>query len=172
MKNNPSKNKVADNKRVALCGVFVALAMILSYLESLIVISNTIPGFKIGVANIVTLIALVNLGIKDTFIISVSRIILSGILFGSVPTIIYSLAGAFLSIIVMYIVSKIKCFSITGISIFGAISHNLGQLIVAFIMLENIRIFYYFFVLAIVGAVSGTLIGILCGYINKNIEFV
>ncbi|MDD6401621.1 MAG: Gx transporter family protein [Lachnospiraceae bacterium] len=160
-----------SSKKMAYCGVFVALSMILSYFENLVVIFNFIPGFKVGIANIVTVIALFNLGIKDTFIISTSRIILSGILFGSVPMIIYSIVGAYCSILVMYVIKKINCFSITGVSILGAVSHNAGQLVVAYFMLENVNIFSYFGVLALVGALAGTLIGILCGYINKNIDF-
>ncbi len=160
-----------NNRLTALCGVFIALAMILSYLESLIPINVAVPGVKLGIANLVTIIALQRLGFKPTVIISVGRIILSGILFGNVTVIIYSLAGAFLSIAVMYLMTHIKLFTTTGVSIGGAIAHNLGQLIVAAIVMENVNILYYMAVLAITGTIAGAVIGILAAYIMKNISF-
>ena len=96
---------------------------------------------------------------------------LSGVLFGNVTVIIYSLAGAFLSILVMFFVKKIKIFTVTGVSICGAVAHNLGQIIVAALILENANIMYYMLVLAVIGALAGTAIGILSGIILKNIRF-
>jgi heptaprenyl diphosphate synthase len=84
--------------------------------------------------------------------------------------IIYSLAGAALSIIVMALVSHIKVFTVTGVSICGAIAHNFGQLIVAVIALENVKIMYYIAVIGLSGAVFGALIGVLAGYIIRNIK--
>jgi len=172
-KNNNSrrlKTRKRSNKDVALTGIFIALAMILSYLECLVPIGFAVPGIKLGLANLVTIVALYKLGLKDTFIISLGRILLSGILFGNLMIIIYSLAGAFLSILVMVIVKKTKIFSTTGVSVCGAISHNLGQILVAVISLENMNIMYYMIVLAIAGTIAGTIIGILSGMIIKNIE--
>ena len=169
-KGNNAPGKISDNRLTALCGVFMALAMILSYLESLIPINAAVPGVKLGLANLVTIIALRKLGLKPTIIISVGRIILSGILFGNVTVIIYSLAGAALSIFLMYLISHIKIFTLTGVSICGAVAHNLGQLIVAALVLENANIMYYMIVLALVGTVAGTAIGILAGIILKNIS--
>lgn len=165
------KYNKTDNRNIAICGVFIALAMILSYLENLVPINVAVPGIKLGLANLVTIVALCKLGIRHTIIISVGRIILSGLLFGNPLVIIYSLAGATLSIIVMCLVRKIKIFTVTGVSICGAVSHNFGQLIVAAILLENTKIFYYMAVLSVFGAVAGALIGILAGYILKNIRF-
>ena len=167
---NVNKGSGRTNKEIALTGVFIALAMILSYLESLVPIGFAVPGIKLGLANLVTIVALYKLGLKDTIIISLGRILLSGILFGNMMVIIYSLAGAFLSILVMVLVKKIKVFSATGVSICGAIFHNLGQIIVAVITLENGNIMYYMLVLAIAGAVAGTIIGILSGIIIRNIR--
>ncbi|MBQ9935124.1 MAG: Gx transporter family protein [Lachnospiraceae bacterium] len=167
---NTKQTKKRTNKDIALAGVFIALAMILSYLESLVPIGFAVPGIKLGLANLVTIVALYKLGLKDTIIISVGRILLSGVLFGNMMIIIYSLAGAFLSILVMVLVKKLKIFSATGVSICGAISHNLGQIIVAVITLENMNIMYYMIVLAIAGAVAGTVTGILSGMIIRNIK--
>ncbi len=166
------KKKAAkrSNKDIALTGVFIALAMIFSYLESLVPIGFAVPGIKLGLANLVTIVALYKLGLRDTIIISLGRILLSGVLFGNMMIIIYSLAGAFLSILAMVIIKKTKIFSTTGVSVCGAIAHNLGQIIVAVISLENMNIIYYMIVLAIAGTVAGTVIGILSGMIIKNIK--
>ena len=165
-----TKHSGKTNKEIALTGVFIALAMILSYLESLVPIGFAVPGIKLGLANLVTIVSLYKLGIKNTLIISVGRIILSGILFGNMMIIIYSLAGAFLSILVMVLIKKTKIFSATGVSICGAIAHNFGQIIVAVITLDNMNIMYYMIVLAIAGAIAGTLIGLLSGMIIRNIR--
>ena len=168
--NSIKKTTKRSNKDIALTGVFIALAMILSYLESLIPIGFAVPGIKLGLANLVTIVALYKLGLKDTIIISSGRILLSGVLFGNMMIIIYSLAGAIVSILVMVLVKKTKIFSTTGVSVCGAIGHNLGQIIVAVISLENMNIMYYMLVLAIAGTVAGTIIGILSGMIIKNIK--
>ena len=126
---------------------------------------------KLGLANLVTIVALVKIGLKPTIVISLGRIVLSGVLFGNVTVILYSLAGAFLSILVMSLVRKIKIFTLTGVSICGAVSHNFGQIIVAALILENSNIMYYMLVLGIAGAIAGTVIGILSGIILKNIRF-
>lgn len=160
-----------SNRITAMCGVFIALAMILSYLENLVPINAVVPGIKLGIANIVTIVALKKLGIRPAIIISAGRIILSGILFGNITVIIYSLAGAALSILVMAIVSHIKLFTVTGVSICGAIAHNFGQIIVAALIMENANILYYMAVLAIVGGIAGAVIGILAGVIIKNVHF-
>lgn len=159
-----------SNKQIAICGVLLALAIILSYLESLIPINVIVPGIKVGIANIVTIIALKKIGLKEAIIISVGRIIVSGILFGNVTTIIYSLAGAALSLLVMYLVSKLKFFTTTGVSICGAIAHNVGQIIVAVLVFQNIHIAYYLIVLVIAGTIFGTIIGIIAGLIMKRIK--
>ncbi|MBQ8318919.1 MAG: Gx transporter family protein [Lachnospiraceae bacterium] len=168
--NSKNKQTKRTNRDIALTGVFIALAMILSYLESLVPVGFAVPGIKLGLANLVTIVALYKLGLKDTIIISLGRILLSGVLFGNMMVIIYSLAGAGLSILVMVLVKKTKIFSAMGVSICGAISHNLGQIIVAVITLENMNIMYYMIVLAIAGAVAGTIIGVLSGMIIKNIR--
>ncbi|MBO6114813.1 MAG: Gx transporter family protein [Lachnospiraceae bacterium] len=165
------KSTISSSRMTALCGIFIALAMVLSYLESLVPISFAIPGIKLGLANIVTIIALVKLGLKPALIISIGRVLLSGLLFGNPATIIYSMSGALLSIAVMFIVRKLKLLTITGTSVCGAVAHNLGQLIVAAIVIENTKIFYYMAVLSVSGIIAGVFIGIFAGIIIKNITF-
>lgn len=169
-KKNHVKKKQNDNRQTALCGVLVALGMVLSYLENLIPINALVPGVKLGIANIVTIVAIVKLGFRPALTISVGRVVLSGLLFGNLLVIVYSLAGAFLSIVVMWLVMKLRLFSYVGISVCGAIAHNLGQLIVAVILLENQNIMYYMLVLVVTGTISGALIGFFAAYVLREIH--
>lgn len=160
----------SNNRIVALTGVFIALALVLSYLESLIPVFAAVPGIKLGIANIVTMLAMYKLGVKPAIVISVGRIVLSGILFGNLYVIIYSLVGGVLSICVMIILKKIRLFSVVGVSVAGAVAHNAGQIIVAVFLMENVNILYYLPVLIISGVIAGTMVGILTVYIIKNIR--
>ncbi len=152
-------------RRLALCGMLIALAMVLSYLEALIPIPLGIPGVKLGLANLVTIIAVYKLKWQDIFLISATRIILSGILFSNMTVILYSMAGALLSILVMLFMKRCRIFGRVGVSIGGGVAHNAGQLVVAFIMLENQNVFYYAPVLILAGCAAGAGIGILAGMI-------
>lgn len=165
------KTKLTGNKKIAMCGSLTALAMIFSYLESLIPLNFAVPGIKLGLANIVTIVAMIRLGVKPAVIISAGRILLSGILFGNPVVILYSLAGAALSILVMCIAKALNLFTVTGVSICGAVAHNAGQLIVAAIALENANIFYYMTVLVISGTISGAAVGVLAAYVLKKVRF-
>lgn len=158
------KNKAI---KVAFYGVFVALAFIFSYVEVLIPIPLGIPGVKLGLANIVVLTALYAFGWKEAFVISCIRIILVGFTFGNLSSLLFSLAGGLLSWLVMTICKKIKVFSMLGVSIAGGISHNVGQIAVASILLKTESLLYYLCVLVIVGTITGLLIGVLAGYLLK-----
>lgn len=155
------KNSTA--KRIAYYGMFVSLAFIFSYIEAIIPFSVVlpIPGFKLGLANIVVLIILYAMGPKEALAISVVRIVLAGFTFGNMFSIFYSMAGGLLSWLVMCLCKQIKKFSMVGVSIAGGITHNIGQIVVAIIVLENSRIGYYLPVLLIVGTITGFVIGIL-----------
>ena len=165
-KNNQSQ--LNNNHKIALCGVLIALAMILSYLESLVPMA--VPGVKLGLANLVTIIALQKLDLKSTVVISVGRIILSNVLFGNMAVLLYSLAGAACSILIMTALKKCRVFGLVGISVAGAVFHNLGQILVAVCVMENVRIFYYMFILLITGTVAGVAIGLLASFLLKNIR--
>lgn len=130
-----------DAKRIANMAMLVALAIIFSYVEFMIPINLGIPGIKLGLANLVIVIALYILKLSDVWIISILRILIIGFMFGSVMSIIYSLAGAIVSLIVMMLVKKINGFSIMGVSMIGAVCHNLGQIAVAMIVVETTSIF-------------------------------
>lgn len=155
--------------KIAYWGVFLALALVCSYVESLIPISFGIPGVKLGLTNIVVIIMLYTIGAKDAILISVLRIILAGFMFGNAFSIIYSLAGGILSFVVMLLLKNTGKLKILSISTAGGISHNVGQLIVAALVVENYNILFYVPVLIIAGIITGFLIGLLAGEIVLRI---
>lgn len=163
-----SRNSKA--RRVALYGMLTALAFILSYVESLVPVTLGIPGVKLGLANLVVVIALYTLDLKGAFIISVVRIVLSGLTFGGLFSMLYSLAGGLLSFAVMAILSRKKVFGTVGVSVCGGVAHNIGQLLVAMAVLETESVWYYFPVLLISGSVAGVLIGLLGGWMTGRVQ--
>lgn len=139
----------------------MALALILSYVESLIPFYFGIPGVKLGLTNLVVVVMLYCTGTKEAFGISMMRIVLAGFLFGNMFSILYSLAGGTLSFLVMYLLKKTGKLNVVSVSVAGGISHNIGQLVVAAFVVETYNIFYYMPVLMIAGILTGFLIGIL-----------
>ena len=155
--------------RVAIFGVFVALALIFSYVETLIPFHIGIPGVKLGLANLIIVIALYKMSLKETYLLSVTRIVLAGFLFGNLFSIIYSLAGGLLSLTTMSILKKSDDFSIIGISIAGGVMHNIGQILIAMMIVETFSVLYYVPILLISGLVTGMLIGIIAGEMLKRL---
>ena len=155
-------------KRTAFCGLMLALALIASYVESLIPVPIPIPGIKLGVANSIVLILLYMTDIKTSWMVSLSRVVLMGFLFGSMSSILYSFSGAVLSLLIMIWVKKRNCFTMTGVSVTGGVSHNMGQLIMAFLVLESDAVWYYLPVLMVSGVITGSIIGILGKEIFKR----
>ena len=146
------------SRRVSSGAMLVALAMIFSYVESLIPINLGVPGIKLGVANLVTVTGLYILA--PMLLVVILRVLLVGFMFGNGMSILYSLAGGILSFLVMLLLKRIKGFSMIGISIAGGVSHNIGQIVVAMCVLENTKLIYYLPVLMIAGTVTGILIGV------------
>lgn len=157
-------------KSVAYCAMLTALAMIFGYVEALVPFHFGLPGVKLGVANIVIVLALYQLSAGQVFAIQVMRIVLVSFLFGNVSMMLYSLAGGILSLLIMLLLKKTNWFSITGISIVGGVSHNLGQLAVALLVVQNLRITFYLPVLLIAGLVTGCLIGMLAYKLKPLME--
>ena len=149
------------NKKLANMAMLVALAMIFSYVESLIPINFGIPGMKLGVANLVTVTGLYFLELPEVFLVVVMRILLTGFLFGNGMSIVYSLAGGILSFLVMALMKRLKGFSVAGVSIAGGVSHNIGQIIVASVVVENLKLIYYLPALLIAGTVTGFVMGMI-----------
>ena len=158
-------------KNVALYGLLIALALVLSYLESLVPLSFAVPGIKMGLSNIVVVFALYRLRARDAAVISLVRVLLVSVLFGNVFSLAYSAAGAVLSLLVMLLLKSTGKFSETGVSVAGAVAHNAGQILVAVFMLETGRLVYYLPVLCISGTIAGVCIGLVSALLVKRIRF-
>lgn len=152
---------VKSTKNIGITSLFLALALVLSYIETLLPVFIPIPGLKIGLPNLVIIIILYLYDLKTASLINVMRIFIAGFMFGSAFSIVYSLAGAFLSMIIMALMKKTRKFSIVTVSSAGGIFHNLGQIIMAAIVMENYYIFTYFPVLFVGGIITGIVIGII-----------
>ena len=137
-----------------------SLALIFSYIEAIIPFNPGIPGVKLGVANIVAVIALYKLSFRHAILINVIRILIAGFLFSGVFGAIYSLVGSIISLIGMFLLKKTDKFSIAGVSMAGGVLHNLGQLLIAAFLIKDIRIFIYFPVLLFSGLAAGIAVGI------------
>ncbi|MDQ0152510.1 heptaprenyl diphosphate synthase [Moryella indoligenes] len=153
----------------ALFGMYVALALIMSYVETLIPISLGVPGVKLGLANLVSMICLYSLGAEVALAVTVSRIVLIGFSFGSMSAILYSLAGGLLSLVCMMLAKNSGLFDRTAVSIIGGVSHNIGQLCVAALVVETGAVFWYLPVLLLAGTLTGTLIGLLSGEVLRRL---
>jgi heptaprenyl diphosphate synthase len=160
------------SKKIATYGLLVALAFILSYIESLFPLSTAIPGIKLGLANLVVIAALYKMGAKEAFSLSILRIVLVSFTFGNPSTMMFSLGGGLLSWLLMVIFQKTKIFSMVGVSILGGIAHNIGQIAVAVFVVENIDIIYYLPFLLVSGVITGALVGILAAIIVKRLKSI
>ncbi len=162
--------KKSTNKLVLL-SLLTAVALVLSYIESVLPpLYPAVPGIKMGIANIVILVGLYLFSVKEALVISLIRIFVAALLFGNAMSMIYSLAGAILSLVVMVILKKTNLFSVIGVSVTGAVFHNAGQVLVAMLILENIQIGYYMIVLCVTGSIAGILTGIAGGIVTKYLD--
>ncbi len=148
-------------KSVAFLGLMLALALILSYVEALIPFNIGIPGIKLGLANTACVFLLYYLNTKSAFTVGLLRVILAGLLFGNMFSILYSLAGFIFSFFAMLIVKKTRLLSMISVSATGGICHNIGQYIIAVLIVSNYRILYYLPVLILSGLITGVIIGII-----------
>ena len=158
MKEN--RKRIRQITVIALC---TSLALLLSYVEMLIpVLIQGIPGIKMGLPNIAIVFALYVLGAKKTILISLIRVAIMSMLFGNFTYFLYSIAGAALSLAVMIILKKLDIMSTVGVSVAGALAHNVGQILVAMALMQTSQIGWYLIVLSATGVVSGIFVG-LCG---------
>lgn len=146
--------------------------MVLSFLESLLPTFIPIPGVKLGLANVVTVFLLYSLGAPLALCVSVLRVLLSALLFGSVQTLAFSLSGALLSLLVMVLARKLPPIGVIGVSVLGGIGHNAGQIVAAILIMGTEKIVYYFIPLVISGTVAGVAVGILAGLIITKMKKV
>ena len=165
-----SMSSQEKNKRLATAALLATLALIFSYVESLVPSPVPIPGVKLGLANLVILVALYQLDLKYAFAINLIRIVVSGLLFSGLFGILYSLGGGILSLIIMWLLKKTGIFSVIGVSTAGGVTHNIGQILVASLVVSDLKIFAYLPILMFSGIISGILIGFLSYYIMRAVK--
>ena len=165
------KGNIMNQKKIANLGLFAAVAIIFGYVESLIPFFAGIPGMKLGLANLAVLFILEKYTWKEAALVSVIRIFVIGFMFGNLFSILYSLAGAALSLTIMTLMKKKSGFSILGISVAGGVSHNIGQLLIACLITMTSGLIYYAPALLISGVITGLLIGTLTNEVLKRIHF-
>lgn len=157
-------------KKLTLMALTTALAMILSFVESQIPSFTAIPGVKVGLANIAVMFALYKMGLKEAAAISLVRVVMVSLLFGTIMSLFYSLAGAALSLLGMVLLRKTSLFSCTAVSVAGGVLHNVGQIIVASLILETNVLAYYLPFLVLSGTIAGIVIGLLASALIKRIS--
>ncbi len=160
-------------KKLTFLALAASVALILSYVEALLPpLFAAVPGIKAGLPNIVIIFLLYRFGLKDAATVSLVRMLLVTLLFGNPMMLLYSLAGAFLSLSLMTLCKKADFLSPVGVSIVGGVAHNLGQILVAICVLETAEIGYYMIVLAISGSLAGILIGLAGAALLKALKNV
>ena len=159
-----------STKKMTTLALLVAVAMILSYVESLIPPLAAIPGVKIGLSNIATVFALYALGWQSAICVSLVRVSLSALLFGNFVGFIYSLSGAILALVVMILLTRLPLFSTVGVSVAGGVMHNAGQVLAAALVMRSGEIIYYLAPLAVSGTVAGVAVGIAGGLLAERIK--
>ena len=169
MSSQADRSYALRTKKLALSAILAALAMILSYVEAMVPMPVPIPGIKLGLANLVILLAIYRLGFKYALAINCIRIFVTGLLFTGVFGILYSLAGGLLSLLVMYLLYRTEIFSMVGVSMAGGVAHNLGQLLTACLIMSNIRLMSHFAVLLFAGMGSGILMGIVAWLVCQRL---
>ena len=150
----------ADTKKIVYTALCLSAALVLSYVEALIPVNLGVPGAKLGLPNVVTVLLLYTAGWQSACLVAVMRIVLSGFLFGNLFAILYSAAGFFLSFLTMLLLKKTDRFGITGVSVAGGVMHNVGQLAAA-ALITNASVFAYLPVLVAAGTAAGVLIGLI-----------
>lgn len=157
-------------KRTAIIGVISAFAIILGYVESLISLGFFIPGVKLGLANLAIVTVMYIYGNKEAFTVNFIRILISGLLFTNIFSILFSLSGAAISFAVMAILKNTDKFSVMGVSVAGGVSHNIGQIIIASFVVETYSVVYYLPVLIVSGIITGMIIGAVSGILIKYLK--
>lgn len=156
-------------RKTAYTGLLVAVAFLLSYVESLLPVFTGIPGVKIGLANLAVFATLYIAGAKNAYFVAAARVVLVALTFGNMFSLIYSAAGSMLSLTLMVLCKKSGIFGRIGVSIVGGVSHNIAQTVVAILVLETPELFWYIPVLLVSGTLAGAAIGFLGALILERI---
>ncbi|MBR5467629.1 MAG: Gx transporter family protein [Firmicutes bacterium] len=157
------------SKKVAYYGIFAALAILMGYVEAIIPMPAP-PGIKLGLSNVIVVLCLYTMGVKSAFFISIVRVFISALLFKGFVSMWYALAGATLSFAVMALLFKMKKVSIVGVSAAGGVFHNIGQLIIASILLGRSVVLFMMPMLMVSGVVTGVIIGIIGKYCVEHVK--
>ena len=157
-------------KKIAVLALSIALAMILSFVESQIPAFVAIPGVKIGLANIAVVFVLYKLGWKEAVLISLVRVVMVSMLFGTLVSLFYSVAGAVLSLTGMVLLKKTGLFSTVAVSVTGGVLHNIGQILMACLLLETNVIVYYLPFLILSGVIAGVVIGVVSAIMVNRVQ--
>ncbi|WKV08703.2 Gx transporter family protein [Thermoanaerobacterium sp. CMT5567-10] len=163
-------------KKIVYISMLVSQALVLNIIESFIPVPVPVPGIKIGLANIVSLVTILMFGFKESLVVVVLRTLLAQLLVGNITSFLFSVSGGILSACIMYVIYKkfSRYFSLVGVSVFGSVAHNVGQLFVAAIVINNFLIFSYLPVLMISGIMMGIFTGLVANFFRKyikNIEY-
>lgn len=169
---NNYREKNIHIEKLPLWGILISLALILSFIESLIPFYFGIPGMKLGLCNAIVVILLYLSSVREALLVNLCRIVLAGFLFGNAFSILYSMGGALLSFLCMWVIYRMGLFTLTTVSIVGGLTHNIGQLCVAAVVLENVNIFWYASALMLAGAVTGAVIGVLATELVPRLKFL
>ena len=164
-KRNPSK-------KIAFLGVSTAVALVLAYVESLLPpLLTMVPGIKLGLPNIAIIFILYRFGLKEAAAVSFVRIVAVSLLFGNPMTLLYSLAGGTLSLLIMALLRRLDFLSTVGVSVAGGVFHNVGQILMAMLLLGTAELGYYLIVLAVTGTISGIFVGLCGGFAVRRVRF-
>lgn len=160
------------NKNIAMLGVCAGVALVLAYAEALLPpLYAAVPGIKLGLPNIAIIFILYRMGLREAAAVSFVRIVVVSLLFGNPMTFAYSMAGATLSLLAMALLRRWDRFSIVGVSVVGAVLHNVGQILTAMFLLGTAELGYYLIVLTFTGTISGIFVG-LCGALTVKRVFL
>ncbi len=160
-----------NTNKLIFIALLVTIGLVLSIIEAYIPLPFIIPGAKLGLSNVVSLVTLVVFGFKEALIVGVIRSLTFVIATGSFSSLIYSLSGSIVSTITMFIFYKrySKYFSLIGISILGAIFHNITQVVIGSLILKNIKVFSYLPPMLLISLFSGYFIGLTSIYMSRNL---
>ena len=160
-----------SKKKIAVLGLCTSIALVFAYLETLLPpLYAAVPGIKLGLPNIAIIFILYRFGFKEAAWVSFVRIAAVVLLFGNPMTLSYSLAGGILSLAVMVLLKKLDFLSIVGVSVAGGVLHNVGQILMAMLLLGTAELGYYLIVLAVTGTISGVFVGLCGGFAVKRIQ--
>ena len=148
-------------KRLTLLSILLAISIVVSIIEATAIVIP-IPGVKLGLANVVTLLIMFIYGERDAFMVLILRIVLVGLLIGTIFNVGFylSLAGGMVAYTMMFLFKRLNRFSLVGISIMGAFGHSVGQIVMAIFIIERVELIYYFPYILVLSVATGVVTGL------------